>query len=116
MSKLFIILILLGLLAAFIYWRLRPYIATARRVLGVVRDLRGVSDPERSRSGSADGRSAIAGERLARCQACGTWTPASRAVVLGGRRGPSQYYCSHVCLERAAEGERQPRAANRERR
>jgi hypothetical protein len=112
--KLLIFLLLLGLLLAFVYWRLRPYIATARRVLGVVRDLRGVSAPEQNSGGHAR-RSAAEGERLVRCLSCGTWTPASRTVTLGGRGGPS-YYCSHTCLERAAEGAPQSRAANRQRR
>jgi hypothetical protein len=113
--KLLIFLLLLGLLVAFVYWRLRPYIATARRVLGVVRDLRGVSAPTQRNSGGPARRSAAEGERLVRCLSCGMWTPASRAVTLGGRGDPS-YYCSHTCLERAAEGAPQPRAANRQRR
>jgi hypothetical protein len=116
--KLLIFLLLLGLLLAFVYWRLRPYIATARRVLGIVRDLRGMSAPGESRSSSSGGptrRSTAEGERLVRCLACGTWTPAGRSVTLGGRVGPS-YYCSHTCLERSAEGATRPRAANRQRR
>ena len=115
MLKLVIFLVLLGLFLAFVYWRLRPYIATARRVLGFVRDLRSVSATEQSRSRHPDRRMSVEGERLVRCLACGTWTPASRSLALSGRGGPS-YYCSHVCLERAAEGESQAQAANRKRR
>ena len=44
-------------------------------------------------------RKAAANERLLRCAACGTWMPASRAVSL--RAGAT--YCSHACLERAAD-------------
>jgi len=115
--KLLIFLLLLGLLLALIYWRLRPYIATARRVLSFVRDLRGMSAPEESRrsSGGHTRRSTAEGERLVRCLSCGTWTPAGRSVTLAGRAGPS-YYCSHTCLERAAEGATRPRAANGQRR
>jgi hypothetical protein len=112
--KLLIFLILLGLFLAFVYWRLRPYIAAARRVLGVVRDLRSVSTTERS-NGSSPARSTNQqGERLVRCLSCGTWTPAGRAVTLAKRQGPS-YYCSHVCLERAAE-ENQQKSARRSQR
>ena len=113
--KLLIFLLLLGLLLALVYWRLRPYIATARRLLAFVRDLRGMSAPEERRNSSPTRRSTAQGERLVRCLSCGTWTPASRSVTLGGRVGPS-YYCSHTCLERAAEGATRPRAATRQRR
>lgn len=112
--KLLIFLLLLGLFLAFIYWRLRPYIAAARRVLGVVRELRSMSVPEQKAHGPVR-RSNAEGEPLVHCLSCGTWAPASRAVTLGGRKGAS-YYCSHACLERAAEGATQPRAANRKRR
>jgi hypothetical protein len=107
--KLLIFLIVLGLFLTFLYWRLRPYIAAARRMLGVVRDIRGMSAP--SPSGDSINRSPQSSEKLVRCQSCGTWTPAARAVSL---RGPT-YYCSHACLERAAEGS-QPRAARRNQR
>ncbi|HEX8141937.1 MAG TPA: hypothetical protein VF553_05030 [Pyrinomonadaceae bacterium] len=107
--KLLIFLALLGLFLAFLYWRLRPYIAAARRMLGFVRDIRGMSGTA-ERGGYANG-ARESSEKLVRCQSCGTWTPAARAVAL---RGPS-YYCSHACLERAAEGSR-PRAAGRNRR
>lgn len=112
--KLLIFLLLLGLLLTLIYWRLRPYIATARRLLAVVRDLRGMSAHGESRSSSSPTRRSTAeSERLVRCLSCGTWTPVNRSVTLGGRVGPS-YYCSHTCLERSAEGATRPRAANRQ--
>jgi len=106
--KLLIFLIIVGLLLTFLYWRLRPYIAAARRMLGVVRDIRGMSAPEH---GGSINRSTAASEKLVRCQSCRTWTPAARAVSL---RGPN-YYCSHACLERAA-GHSEPRAAGRNQR
>jgi hypothetical protein len=102
--KLLIFLIIVGLFLTFLYWRLRPYIAAARRMLGVVRDIRGMGAPERG-GGNID-RPTAASDKLVRCQSCGTWTPAARAVSL---RGPNNY-CSHACLERAAE-RNQPRAA-----
>lgn len=110
--KLLIFLIIVGLFLTFLYWRLRPYIAAARRVLGVVRDIRGMSAPEHVGSVSRS-TAAVASEKLVRCQSCGTWTPNARAVSL---REPSKnYYCSHACLERAAEP-RQPRVAGRNQR
>jgi hypothetical protein len=98
--KYLLILSLLLLVVGFLYWRLRPYIQMARRALGFVRDLRGVN----LNAGTADlprpKNNAAAGERLAPCAACGTWTPASRALSL---RSSSSVYCSAACLERAAD-------------
>ena len=107
--KLLIFLIIMGLVLTFLYWRLRPYIATARRMLGVVRDIRGMSAPER---GVPVNRSPQSSEKLVRCKSCGTWTPASHAISL---RGPNNNYCSHACLEQSAERSR-PRAAGRNQR
>ena len=97
-------LALLALLLFILYWRLRPYIRGGRRLLGVVREVNRMrtsaaqSDiPRRPARGAA-----AAGERLVRCAACGTWMPASRAVSL--RAGST--YCSHACLERAADSPR----------
>ena len=98
--KYLLVLAFLALAAFLVYWRLRPYIRAARRFLGVVREM------NRVRTSAADSdfprrpkRETAAAERLARCAACGTWMPASRAVSL--RAGST--YCSHACLERAAD-------------
>jgi Sec-independent protein translocase protein TatA len=103
--KYLFVLLLFALIVFFIYWRLRPYIRAARRFIGAVREMNRVrtsaaqSDlPRQAKRGTA------AAERLVRCAACGTWMPASRAVSL--RAGST--YCSHACLERAADS---PRAA-----
>jgi hypothetical protein len=96
-TKLLIIGFVLALIfALFSYWRLRPYINMARRVFGVFRDARRMSVKE---SPEPVRRAAEASERLVRCDACGTWTPAARAVRLR-----SSTYCSHECLELAATG------------
>ena len=110
MKYLFIVAVLV-LLATLLYWRLRPYIATARRVLGFVRDMRhmGASDPKDNARNSTG-----TSEKLVRCQACETWIPATRALILGRSPGAS-YYCSHVCLERAADDNRQRTARRKQR-
>ena len=106
--KYLLVVILLVALAALAYWRLRPYLRAARRALKVVNEMRrmtraagqaGPFDTPRERAPAPQ-------DRLVRCASCGSWTPASRAVKL--RNGVS--YCSHACLERAAE---QPRRANK---
>lgn len=110
MKYLFIVAALL-IIATLLYWRLRPYIATARRMLGFVRDFRHMNAGGRSNS---SGGSVGMSEKLVRCQACETWIPAARAVTLGRSAGAS-YYCSHVCLERAADDSRRriPRSKQR---
>lgn len=94
-------LIILGAVAIIfyliLYWRLRPYIATLRRVLGIVREMRSMSGPREPSSRTTRDT----GERLVRCESCGTWTPAPRAIKL---RGSAASYCSHACLENAATG------------
>ncbi|MCA1817335.1 MAG: hypothetical protein LC746_13260 [Acidobacteria bacterium] len=97
--KYLLILTILAFVAAFIYVRVRPYLATARRVLGFVRDARNLA------AGAPPRRASRAGETLVRCSTCGTWLPASRAV---SRHNPAVVYCSHACLERAAAA-REPR-------
>jgi hypothetical protein len=82
--KYLIVLTLFAVVAFLVYWRLRPYIRGLRRFLGVLREVRRV---------------------LRRCAACGTWMPASRAVSLRG----GATYCSHACLERAADAPRHAR-------
>jgi hypothetical protein len=92
--------------AFFVYWRLRPYIRGLRRFIDVLREVK------RVRAGGAPqgfppqpSPKKAAGEKLKRCAACGTWMPASRAVSLRG----GATYCSHTCLERAADAPRQAR-------
>jgi hypothetical protein len=101
--KYLLLLALFALVAFLIYRRLKPYITTARRVLGFVRDARNLSTDVPS---AATKRVSRAGEKLLRCETCDTWLPASRALTL---RGSTNAYCSHACLERAA-GAHQPRS------
>ena len=104
--KYLLVLAFLALAAFLVYWRLRPYIRAARRFLGVVREVNRVrASAAQSDIPRRPARATAAAERLARCAACGTWLPASRAVSL--RAGAT--YCSHACLERAADSPRRAR-------
>lgn len=104
MTKLLIALFLLSLVGFFVYWRLRPYIRLARRFFGAVREARRVAEQRGAGGGGgnvAGGRQARrVGGPLARCPVCATWFPPERAVTF---RGDPSKYCSHACLERAAE-------------
>lgn len=105
--KYLFVLALFAAVAFAVYWRLRPYIRGLRRFLGVVREMRRVSEggapPGVTQQQTSPKKAA--GEKLLRCAACGTWMPASRAVSL--RHGAS--YCSHACLERAADAPKRAR-------
>lgn len=97
--KYLFVLFLFGLLAFMLYWRMRPYIRGVRRFLGVLREVNRMSAGVPQDLPRPSQQRHAAGEKLARCAACGTWTTASRAVTL---RATGVTYCSHSCLERAA--------------
>ncbi|MBV8855657.1 MAG: hypothetical protein JOZ02_01730 [Acidobacteria bacterium] len=105
--KYLFVLALFAAVAFIVYWQLRPYIRGLRRFLGVVREMRSVREgaPPGSTPQQQPGRKRAANEKLLRCAACGTWMPASRAVSLRG----GATYCSHTCLERAADTPRRAR-------
>lgn len=102
-----IILSLLILAAGLLYWRLRPYLLAARRIMNTVRDAQRMAErpPEEFGTTRREGSST---ERLVRCAACGIWHPCSRGLKL-----PSSgaNYCSHACLESAAGAGRNNRKA-----
>jgi hypothetical protein len=105
--KYVIVLAIFAAVAFLVYWRLRPYIRGVRRFLGVLREVRRMRDgmPPAGFPQQQTTAKKSAGEKLRRCAACGTWMPASRAVSLRG----GATYCSHACLERAADAPRRAR-------
>lgn len=111
MIKYLLILFFVSAAAYIIYARLRPYIRTARRVLGFVRDARRLSADDAGGVSPLQGaRRAQGGEKLVRCDSCGTWLPASRALTF---RAAPNVYCSQSCLERTQADDRAPRAARK---
>lgn len=108
--KYLFVLALFAAVAFIVYWRLRPYIRGLRRFLGVLREMRSMREgvPPGSFPQQQSSPKRAAGEKLLRCAACGTWMPASRAVSL--RAGAT--YCSHACLERAADAPRARKSAS----
>jgi ribosomal protein L44E len=109
--KYLFVLALFAVVAAYAYWRLRPYIRGARRLVGALREVNRMregarpSDLPKKGKRKKEKRKVTLNERLLRCAACGTWLPASRAVSL--RDGTT--YCSHACLERAADSPQKAR-------
>ena len=102
--KYVLVIVLLAGIGTLLYWRLRPYLTIVRKFLGFVRDVRsmraGGVGTEGMRARAGESGSSV--EKLVRCASCGTWLPASRVVSV---RSSSATYCSHECLERAAEAE-----------
>jgi ribosomal protein L44E len=109
--KYLVVLALFAAVVAYAYWRLRPYIRGARRLVGALREVNRMREgaaefdqPKKSKGKKSKQKAAL-NERLVRCAACGTWTPASRAVSLNA----GATYCSHACLERAADSPQRAR-------
>jgi hypothetical protein len=103
--KLLVVTGILAVIFLLIYLRLRPFIRMARQMFGVARDVQGAM---RQKPASSSTRAGGASDKLVRCEACGTWTPFSRAVRL---RSSNSSYCSHACLESAAQGSSKHKAA-----
>ena len=103
--KYLLVLAFFAAAALLVYWRLRPYIRGLRRLLGALREARrmGAGAPQSDLPRRPHRKAA--GEKLVRCASCGDWTPRSRAVSLRG----GATYCSHACLERAADTPRHAR-------
>ena len=97
--KVLIILGALVLLSLLIYRAVKPYLATARRLLSFVRDVRRMSAGGTTVAGAPRTTNTEI-KKLVRCASCGVWLPAARAIAL---RSAASSYCSHACLERAVE-------------
>lgn len=97
--KLLVVSGLLLFLLLLIFLRLRPYIAIARRVFQTARTMRDIGAAPRPNRVSTQKRAT--GESLARCAACGTWFPGSRALRM---RSSDSTFCSAACIERRHDG------------
>jgi len=103
--RLLVILGIVAFITLLLYLRLRPFIRMARQMFGVARNVQRVT---RNESAASPNQTRGAGEKLVRCVACGTWVPAGRALKL---RSSNTSYCSHTCLEHAAEGSQRKAAS-----
>ncbi len=96
--KFLIILVLLAILAMFIWRRYRLQIQTALYVFRMFRKMRQMSKaeiPEKQIEKTSNPEDV----QLVRCAKCGSWTPQTNALKLGG----NNFYCSAKCLEKAVE-------------
>ena len=102
--KYLVIAALVSLLFILVYSRLRPYLQLFRKVVTFLNESSG------DRNVDAAGKPSVTakGKReLIRCEGCGTWIPADRALKLSSGLAT---FCSRACLEKNA-AEQQRRAA-----
>lgn len=94
MSKYLIIAGLLSIIFVLVYSRVRPYLKLIEKVinsLNVATDIK-TSTPSRQKSPSEN--------KLVRCERCGTWIPAERALKLNSGLAT---FCSPECMAQPAK-------------
>jgi hypothetical protein len=93
--KYLIIATLVSFVLALIYLRVRPYLKLIRKV---TESLNSATDASATRSATQ-----ATSNRLVRCERCGTWVPADRAMNL---KGGLATFCSPECMakEPASKG------------
>ena len=91
--KYLIIATLVSFVLALIYLRVRPYLKLIRKVTESINSATDVSAT----------RSAPSSNKLVRCERCGTWVPADRALKL---KSGLATFCSTECMakEPASKG------------
>ena len=89
--KYVIIAALVSIVFVLIYARVRPYLKLVRQI---VQSLTAVTDTTVSRQ---DTRSE---NKLVRCESCGTWVPADRALKL---KSGLATFCSTECMTKKSE-------------
>ena len=92
--KYLILAALVGLVVGLIYSRLRPYLKLFRKV---VESLNAATDNPAATGGAPR---SVSKNKLVRCDSCGTWIPAERALHLGS--GLSSF-CSAECLTKNSQ-------------
>jgi hypothetical protein len=93
--KYLVIAALLGIVFVLIYSRVRPYLKLFRKV---VESLNAATDSPVATSGGAP--RSVSKNKLVRCDSCGTWIPAERAVHLGSGIAS---FCSAECLTKNSQ-------------
>ena len=90
--KYLIIAAVVSFVSILIYSRLRPYLQLIRKVVTALNVSTEVSTAPRER---ASRERAPSKNKLVRCDSCGTWVPADRAIRVGSGLAT---YCSRECL------------------
>ncbi|HEU4714773.1 MAG TPA: PP0621 family protein [Pyrinomonadaceae bacterium] len=90
--KYLIIVAIVSVVSILVYSRLRPYLQLIRQVLGALDASAEIQTAQRPRSPSKN--------KLVRCDSCGTWVPADRALRVSSGLAN---YCSRECLAQKAQ-------------
>jgi hypothetical protein len=97
MSKYLIIAGLLSIIFVLVYSRVRPYLKLIQKI---VNSLNVATDINAS---TATRQKSPLSNKLVRCERCGTWIPAERALKLNSGLAT---FCSPECLAKPASNER----------
>lgn len=92
--KYVVIALLIGIVLGLIYARVRPYLKLFRKV---VESLNSATDSPVATGGAPR---SVSKNKLVRCDSCGTWIPAERAVHLGSGLNS---FCSAECLTKNSQ-------------
>ena len=95
--KYLIIAALVGIVFVLVYTRVRPYLKLIQKI---VQSLNVVTDISTS---TATPQKVPSRNKLVRCDSCGTWIPAERALSLNSGLAT---YCSTECMAKPASKER----------
>ena len=95
--KYLIIAALVGIVFVLIYSRVRPYLKLFRNVVESLN-----SATENTAATTAGAQRSPSRNKLIRCDSCGTWIPAERAVHLGS--GLTSF-CSAECLTKNSQSQ-----------
>ena len=97
MSKYLIIAGLLSIIFVLVYSRVRPYLQLIQKVINSLSVATDIS------ASTAPRQKSVSENKLVRCERCGTWIPAERALRLGSGLAT---FCSPECLAKPASKER----------
>lgn len=95
--KYLIIATLVSVAFVIIYSRLRPYLLLMRKLVNTLNSAAETTT-------AADAPRTPSKNKLVRCDSCGTWIPAERAIHLGSGLAS---FCSTECLTKNSEGKQQ---------
>jgi hypothetical protein len=95
--KYLIIIGLILLVLALIYWRLRPYLLTGWKVYKIFRQMQ--KEQVNGLPNNNLPQKVAKNQMMVRCESCGKWLTSDRAIKIGNNK---QSYCSTSCLEKVA--------------
>jgi hypothetical protein len=88
--KYLVIAALLALLLLLVYSRIYPYVQVLKKLFGIAKTVASPNEPGSVSTPRSE-------RKLVRCESCGTWVPAERAIAI---KSGGATYCSRECLEK----------------